>query len=54
MKLNIDFPRNAVTEMLLKQEKIPCLVKVSEIFEIFFGNDPGMCWACARVGSRAI
>ena len=36
MKLNIEFPRNMITEELLKQKNIPCFCKVSADFEISF------------------
>ena len=38
MKLNIVFPENMHTKNLLKQERIPCLCKISKEFEIFFSD----------------
>jgi hypothetical protein len=36
MNLNIEIPKNLVTEQLLKQKNIPCFCKVSKDFEISF------------------
>jgi len=36
MKLNIEIPRNMITEALLTQKNIPCFCKVSANFEISF------------------
>ena len=36
MKLNIKFPDNLVTDDLLRQQRIPCLCKISTRFEISF------------------
>ena len=36
MKLNIEFPRNMITEELLNQKNIPCFCKVSGDFQISF------------------
>ncbi|MEO4013370.1 hypothetical protein [Pseudomonas rossensis] len=38
MKLNIDFPKNLITDDLLRQERIPCLCKISKEFEISFSD----------------
>ncbi|WP_123533462.1 hypothetical protein [Pseudomonas fluorescens] len=38
MKLNISFPANLITDDLLKQQRIPCLCKVSTQFEISFSD----------------
>ncbi|WP_339493071.1 hypothetical protein [Pseudomonas sp. EA_15y_Pfl2_R67] len=38
MKLNIDFPKNMITDELLRQERIPCFCKVSKKFEISFSD----------------
>lgn len=41
MKLLIDFPKNLITDELLGQVKIPCLCKISDIFEVrFFDTVP--------------
>lgn len=36
MILNIKFPQNLITDSLVGQERIPCLCKVSDKFEILF------------------
>lgn len=36
MKLHIHFPKNLVTESLLRQKKIPCLCRIGKNFEILF------------------
>lgn len=36
MILNIKFPQNLIAENLVVQERIPCLCKVSDKFEILF------------------
>jgi hypothetical protein len=36
MKLQINLPKNLVTESLLKQKNIPCLCRIGEDFEILF------------------
>lgn len=36
MKLHISFPDNLISEDLLKQKKIPCLIKISKNFEVHF------------------
>lgn len=38
MKLNISFPKNMHTEKLLRQERIPCVCKISKEFEIYFSD----------------
>jgi hypothetical protein len=38
MKLNINFPDNLITDELLRQERIPCLCKISKEFEISFSD----------------
>lgn len=38
MKLNISFPENIHAEQLLKQERIPCLCKISKEFEVFISD----------------
>ncbi|WP_074924326.1 hypothetical protein [Delftia lacustris] len=36
MKLHIRFPQNLITVDLLKQKQIPCLVRISNEFEVIF------------------
>ncbi|MCH0726119.1 hypothetical protein K9U74_33320, partial [Pseudomonas aeruginosa] len=38
MKLRIEFPKDIRTGYLLRQERIPCLCKVSKEFEISFSD----------------
>lgn len=38
MKLKIDFPKNMITDNLLRQERIPCLCKIARDFEICFSD----------------
>lgn len=38
MKLNIAFPKNMITDELLRQKRIPCFCKVSNEFEISFSD----------------
>ncbi|MCO3324626.1 hypothetical protein [Pseudomonas aeruginosa] len=38
MKLRIEFPKDIRTGYLLRQERIPCLCKVSKEFEIYFSD----------------
>ena len=38
MKLNINFPDNLITDELLRQERIPCMCKISKEFEISFSD----------------
>ncbi|WP_095120370.1 hypothetical protein [Pseudomonas sp. Irchel s3f10] len=38
MKLNIHFPDNLISDDLLRQQRIPCLCKVSTQFEISFSD----------------
>ncbi|MBX9409448.1 hypothetical protein K5E40_27705 [Pseudomonas baetica] len=38
MKLHIHFPDNLISDDLLRQQRIPCLCKVSKQFEISFSD----------------
>jgi len=38
VRLEICFPKNMISEMLLENEKIPCICKISDKFEIYFSD----------------
>jgi hypothetical protein len=38
MKLKIFFPKNMITDSLIRQERIPCVCRISTEFEISFSD----------------